>query len=295
MHTSPPAAAFRRPDLHCHSVFSDGTQTPEALADMARSNGVDLWALTDHDTVDGIALARAAAREAGIAFLSGVEISVSLMNETVHIVGLGVDENHPGLLTGLAHIRHDRLARAQRMADGLAEAGIPGAFDGAMQYVRNPDLVSRAHFARWLVAQGVCRHTQEVFGRYLTPGKPGYVPHVWATLQDALGWIADSGGIAVLAHPGRYRYDALQREQLHEQFTALGGQAVEVVTGSHRSSDVAFYARVAQERGLLASHGSDFHDPHESKIHLGQCPDMPEGLTPVWTRLQERIQRPALH
>ncbi|MBT0571605.1 PHP domain-containing protein [Curvibacter sp. CHRR-16] len=276
-------------DLHCHSVISDGTLTPEALAERAQRNGVELWALTDHDEVGGIARARQAARDLKLPFLSGVEVSVTFLRKTVHIVGLGFDDTHPLLVQGLANTRGGRAARAQEMAAGLAKVGIQGAYEGALQFVGNPDLISRTHFARFLVERGICQDTHEVFRRYLTEGKPGFVPHQWATLRDAVQWIHVAGGMAVIAHPGRYGFTANEEFALFTEFKALGGRGVEVVTGSHTTDEYVTYADMALEFGLLASRGSDFHSPDESHTELGTLPYLSGRLTPVWDALSNRI------
>ncbi len=281
--------AYANPDLHCHSVVSDGTLTPEDLAARAKAGGVDLWALTDHDEVGGQQRARAAAQAQGLACLTGVEISVTFADTTVHIVGLGFDPTNPELVQGLADTRDGRGPRAREMGAQLAQAGIPGAYEGALQYVGNPALVSRTHFARFLVDAGVCRDTQEVFRKYLVEGKPGFVPHRWARLGDAVRWITQAGGVAVVAHPARYRFNATLEYALFSEFKEHGGQGVEVVTGSHTPAEALRYAGVAREFGLLASRGSDFHSPTESHIDLGRLPPLPTDLTPVWSQLAERI------
>jgi predicted metal-dependent phosphoesterase TrpH len=277
-------------DLHCHSVVSDGTLSPEALAERAKANGVELWALTDHDEMGGLQRAAAAARANGIHFLTGAEISVTFAGETVHIVGLGFDAGDTALLQGLHDTRGGRQQRAMEMADGLAKVGILGAYDGALKFVGNPELISRTHFARFLVESGACSNTSEVFRKYLTEGKPGYVPHRWATLKDAVTWITQAGGVAVIAHPGRYKFTANEEYALFTEFKAHGGQAVEVVTGSHSPPEYIKYAETAKEFGLAASRGSDFHCPDESRIDLGALPYLPGELTPVWTLLADRIQ-----
>jgi predicted metal-dependent phosphoesterase TrpH len=278
-------------DLHCHSNVSDGTLTPEALAQRASANGVELWSLTDHDELAGQHRARAAAHAAGLPYLCGVEVSVTFADTTVHIVGLGLDPDHEPLRAGLAATRGGRERRAREMADDLARVGIPGAFEGALRYVGNPDLISRTHFARHLVDAGVCATTYEVFHRFLTEGKPGYVPHRWASLGDAVRWITGAGGMAVIAHPGRYRFTPTEEFALFSEFIAHGGRGVEVVTGSHTSADYLKYADMAMEFGLLASRGSDFHSPEESHTDLGALPDLQGRLTPVWSALQDRVQR----
>ena len=277
-------------DLHCHSVVSDGTLTPEALAARAAANGVQLWALTDHDEVGGQQRAAAAARAHGMRYLTGVEISVTFASETVHIVGLGFDAADRALVTGLRATRGGRGERAREMAAQLAQVGIEGAYEGALKFVGNPELISRTHFARFLVEQGHCKDTYEVFRRYLTEGKPGFVPHHWATLKDAVHWITDAGGLAVVAHPGRYKFSANEEWALFEEFKAHGGRAIEVVTGSHSPAEFIEYADKALEFDFAASRGSDFHSPDESRVDLGTLPPLPAHLTPVWSLLESRIQ-----
>ncbi len=277
-------------DLHCHSVVSDGTLTPEALAARAKANGVELWALTDHDEVGGQARAAAAAKAQGMKYLTGTEISVTFANQTVHIVGLGFDAEDPRIVQGLQRTRGGRSERAQEMSAGLAQVGIHGAYEGALKYVGNPELISRTHFARFLVEAGVCQDTPEVFRNYLTEGKPGFVPHRWAALKDAVQWITQAGGAAVIAHPGRYNFTANEEYALFTEFKAHGGQGVEVVTGSHTPPEYLKYADMAREFNLVASRGSDFHSPDESRIDLGTLPWLPGQLTPVWELLSHRIQ-----
>ena len=278
-------------DLHSHSRFSDGTLEPEALARRVAAAGVELWALTDHDEIGGLARAREAAHAAGLDVLSGCEISVSFAGETVHIVGLGFDADNAALQAGLAATRGGRLARAQAMADGLARAGLPGALEGALKFVSNPELVSRTHFARWLVETGVCPDTHSVFRRYLKEGLPGFVDHRWASLREAVGWITGAGGLAVIAHPARYRFSPSAEYALLSEFVAHGGRGIEVVTASHGTADQIRVAGLAEEFGLLASRGSDFHSPEESRCEPGDLPDLPGRLTPVWEALEHRVER----
>jgi len=277
-------------DLHCHSTISDGTLEPEALAARAKANGVELWALTDHDELGGQRRARDAARALGLAYLTGVEISVTFIGTTVHIVGLGVDSDDAALREGLAATRGGRGARAREMADELAKVGIAGAYEGALRHAGNHALISRTHFARHLVETGVCADTQEVFRRFLVEGKPGFVPHRWATLGDAVGWIVAAGGVAVVAHPARYKFSPTEEYALFTEFKGHGGRGVEVTTGSHTAAEYVKYAATAREFGLAASRGSDFHSPDESHTDLGQLPYLPGELTPVWELLADRIQ-----
>jgi 3',5'-nucleoside bisphosphate phosphatase len=277
-------------DLHCHSVVSDGTLTPELLAERAKKNGVELWALTDHDEIGGQHRAAAAAKAQGMKYVTGTEISVTFIGVTVHIVGLGFNPDDIGMKTGLIKTRGGRRERAMEMSDGLEKVGIKGAFEGALKFVGNPDLISRTHFGRFLVETGVCKDTNEVFRKYLTEGKPGYVEHRWANLKDAVSWITQAGGVAVIAHPARYKFSANEEFALFTEFKSHGGQGVEVVTGSHTAAEYVTYAAVAQEFGLAASRGSDFHDPAESHTDLGTLPYLPGNLTPVWDLLADRIQ-----
>ncbi len=286
-----PAQNILNADLHCHSVVSDGTLTPETLAERAKSNGVELWALTDHDEIGGQHRAAAAARAQGLPYLTGTEISVTFAGETVHIVGLGFDADDAALQQGLRKTRGGREQRAMEMAESLARAGIHGTFEGALKFVGNPELISRTHFARFLVESGVCRETSEVFRKYLTEGKPGYVEHRWASLHDAVTWITQAKGIAIIAHPGRYKFTANEEYALFTEFKSHGGRGVEVVTGSHTRQEFVKYAETAKEFGLAASRGSDFHSPDESHTDLGTLPFLPGDLTPVWELLADRICR----
>lgn len=279
-------------DLHCHSVVSDGTLSPEALAARAKANGVGLWALTDHDEIGGQHRAMAAAQAQGLDYLTGVEISVTFANTTVHIVGLGFDAADAQLAQGLTATRGGRGERAQEMAMQLAQAGIHNAYEGALRFVGNPELISRTHFARFLVETGVCKDTPEVFRRFLTEGRPGYVPHRWAALGDAVRWITEAGGMAVIAHPARYKFSPSAEYALFSEFKQHGGRGVEVVTGSHTPAEYPIYADMAQEFGLAASRGSDFHSPDESHTDLGMLPPLPGQLTPVWQLLADRIMKP---
>ena len=277
-------------DLHCHSVVSDGTLTPEALAARAKANGVQLWALTDHDEIGGQERAMAAAKAEGMKYLTGVEISITFAGKTVHIVGLGFDHKNEALVQGLRNTRGGRSERAKEMSDGLAKVGIHGAYEGSLKYVGNPELISRTHFARFLVETGVCKDTSEVFRKYLTENKPGFVPHRWASLENAVTWITGAGGIAVIAHPARYGFTANEEFALFTEFKNHGGRGVEVITGSHSSADALQYADTAIEFELAASRGSDFHSPEESHTDLGTLPWLPGQLTPVWDLLSDRIQ-----
>ncbi|HRL22729.1 MAG TPA: PHP domain-containing protein [Alcaligenes sp.] len=276
------AQAFLPVDLHCHSVFSDGVLTPAELAERAHANGVRLWALTDHDEVSGLSQARAHAQDRGMVFVDGVEISVTWAGHTVHVVGLGINPAHPGLRASLHAMRVGRQARARAIGDRLADLGFAHAYDGALPFAANPELVSRTHFARFLVQQGHCADLGEAFRRYLGDGKPAFVPTRWASLTQAVEWIRQAGGKAIIAHPGRYDLDDTRSHALFSQFQDLGGVGIEVLTGSHTAQEYAIYAQVARRYGFQVSCGSDFHGPSEGRIDLGGLPPLPAGLVPVW-------------
>lgn len=271
-------------DLHCHSNISDGALAPEVVVERAARNGVEWLALTDHDEVAGVARAQAHAEALGLGFVRGVEVSVTWAGKTLHIVGLGIDPTDPTLVAGLAHTRSGRHMRAHEIAAQLAHVGIPDAFEGAMRYAGNPDLVGRNHFARYIVERGVCDDVREVFGRFLVEGKPGYVPHRWAALRDAVAWIRGAGGVAVIAHPARYRFDDPMLHTLIDEFLEAGGEGIEVVTSAHTRDEMRRFASLALQRGLAASRGSDFHAPGESRVDLGALPPLPDSVVPVWAR-----------
>lgn len=269
-------------DLHCHSTRSDGLLAPAEVVARAAGRGVRTLALTDHDEVSGLREAHEHAADAGMELINGVEISVTWSGRTLHLVGLHIDPENQELTAGLKQIRGGRQYRAASIAAGLEQAGIEGSLVGARSYASNPELVGRTHFARFLVERGHARDVHSVFRKYLTAGKPGYVPHQWASLEQAVHWIKVSGGMPVLAHPGRYKLDDAERESMLSSFVGMGGAAVEVVTGSHTPEQYGTWARYAQRFGLLASAGSDFHGPGESRRDFGELPELPAGCTPAW-------------
>ena len=277
-----------RYDLHAHSTASDGTLSPTALVERAHTNGVDVLALTDHDTLAGLAEAQTAANRLGLGFLTGVEISVTWEGATIHIVALDVDPANPVLQAGLKQLGDFRDWRALEMGQRLAKAGVAGAYEGA-RALSNGTLISRTHFARYLISQGRARDMRDCFRRYLTKGKPGHVPGQWATLDEVLGWIHAADGRAVIAHPARYDLTRAKLRRLVGDFAALGGAAMEVVSGSHAPADVQLMAGIARDFDLHASVGSDFHDPAQSWADLGRCSMLPPDCKPVWTLFSHRI------
>jgi 3',5'-nucleoside bisphosphate phosphatase len=271
-----------RYDLHCHSTYSDGLLPPAAVVARAAERGVDVLALTDHDVVDGLPEAIAAARDAGIVLVCGSELSVTWRDNTIHVIALRIDPDNAILLEGLATIRGGRGERARLMGEGLAAAGIDGAYEGARRYVTNVDLVSRTPFARYLVEAGHARNARDCFDRYLTHGKPGYVAHAWASLTEAIDWIHAAGGQAVIAHPGRYRVSPAGMRKLLSEFADTGGDGIEILSPSHTPAQYAEFATHARVLGLRGSCGSDWHGPGENWMDFGDLPDLPASVVPIW-------------
>lgn len=284
-------------DLHMHSIASDGTLSPDEVVRLAADSGVDVIALTDHDVTDGLAEARAAAARRGIGFIAGVEISVTWNGRLLHIVGLGIDERHQGLQLGLAGLRDSRRLRAARIAEKLERCGIPDALKGVAAYA-NGAVISRSHFARFLVETGRVRNAEQAFRRYLRRGKPAYAPMQWASLAQAVEWITGAGGTAVIAHPMRYELSASQLRVMVADFKACGGEAIEVIGSGHDVSEYGRLAALANEFGLLASCGSDFHDP-AGRVLPGRYPALPSDCVTIHARLQSyldgRAQPPSRH
>jgi hypothetical protein len=273
-------------DLHAHSIASDGSLTPTELVARARSRSVDVLALTDHDVTDGLDEATHAAQQHGIRLIPGVEVSVTWNGATVHILGLGIDPANDVLQRGLQTLRDFRSWRAEEIARRLEKAGISGALEGAKQYATG-SLISRTHFAHYLVDMGHAKDLQAVFKRYLVHNKPGHVPGQWATLAQAVQWINAAAGQAVIAHPARYRLSATKMRRLLEEFKSCGGVGLEVVSSSHSQSDCITMARHAKTYELLASRGSDYHGPKHAWVELGKIPPLPDECQPIWSSWQQ--------
>lgn len=269
-------------DLHAHTIRSDGTLTPTELVARARANGVGTLALTDHDVTDGLAEARAAAVAFDVRLIPGVEISVTWQRQTVHIVGLDIDPDHVALQEGLSRLREFRWWRAQEIGGRLKKKNIDDAFTQARRLARG-QVVSRTHFARFLVARGYVSNMAQAFKYYLGRGRVAHVPGQWAPLDDAVGWIRGAGGVAVIAHPARYRLTSGKLRRLLEEFRECGGGAIEVTTGSQAASETDHLSRLAVSYGLMASTGSDYHGPEKPWVDLGKLPALAPELTPVWS------------
>ncbi|MDX1344711.1 MAG: PHP domain-containing protein [Sedimenticolaceae bacterium] len=270
-------------DLHTHSTASDGTLTPAELVSHAAGAGVETLALTDHDTTSGIEEARQAASLLHeLSLVPGIELSVTWNRQTVHIVGLGIDPNDNHLQQGLVRIMEFRQWRAEEIGRRLSLVGIEDAYRHA-KALSNGRLISRTHFGRYLVKIGKAKDMRDVFRHYLVAGKPGHVAGEWATLEEAIGWIHHAGGQAVIAHPARYRMTRTKLRKLIGQFRECGGEAIEVVSGSHSKDDMFTMARHAADFDLLASAGSDFHSPEHTWNSMGRLPQIPHGIPPVWS------------
>jgi predicted metal-dependent phosphoesterase TrpH len=276
-----------QPDLHTHSTASDGSLRPAELVARARASGVEVLALTDHDTLSGLDEAVSCAARMGVELIPGVEISVTWGGRTIHIVGLRVDQKNERLRQGLAQLCTYRVWRAEEIGRRLARAGVEGAYAGAAA-LSSGSLIGRTHFARYLVGRGLAQDVRGVFKHYLVRGKPGYVPSDWASLEDALSWIHAAGGQAVIAHPARYRFTRTKLLRLIGEFKALGGEGIEVVSGSHGRDDTLVFARHARDSALYASSGSDYHGPDTPWIELGRLPAVPAGCVPIWTSWPSR-------
>ncbi len=269
-------------DLHCHSTASDGTLTPQKLIQHAAEQGVDVLALTDHDTVAGLDEARQEADRQGIELINGLELSVTWKRQSLHIVALGVDVSYQPLLEGLKKIQDFRQWRGEEIARRLyKKANIPDALEGASEYAQGK-LLSRTHFARFLVEKGYVKGMQDAFTRYLKRGKSGYVSSEWTDFEQGLKWIQEAGGQAVVAHPARYEMTGTKLRTMLGEFKECGGVAMEVVSGSHSKNDYYVMADLAKRFELLASAGSDYHGPENPWIELGRLPPIPEGCTPIW-------------
>lgn len=268
-------------DLHSHSNISDGLLSPGELVAHAAAHGVRVLALTDHDDIGGLAEARQASLNYDLQLINGVEISVTWKKRTLHIVGLNIDPDNPALKSGLASVRQNRIDRAKLMALGLEKAGIHGSFEAASTYAEQ-SILTRMHFARFLVERQYAKDAKSVFKKYLVKDKPGFVDHQWMSLEAAVSLILGSGGVAVLAHPGRYDIRRTNMLLLLEEFRSLGGTAIEVVTGSHTPAQYIEYAKYAQMFDLKASQGSDYHGRGISFMEMGRLPALPANCVPVW-------------
>ncbi|MAH30864.1 MAG: phosphatase [Marinobacter sp.] len=276
-------------DLHCHSTASDGALSPEALIARAVEQGVSHLALTDHDTIAGLEVARGAASGSGLSLINGVELSCVWRSHTIHVVGLDFDERDPAFLTSLERQNENRWQRARMIADRLSRLNVDQLLERATK-VAGGDVPGRPHFAEVLVEDGVVPKVAHAFKRYLGTGKPGDVKACWPELPEVVQWIVAAGGIAVLAHPRKYRLTATRLRALTADFGRAGGKGIEVSVSGQSSGDLGFVAELARREKLWASQGSDFHFPGAPWCELGRIMKMPEGLEPVWHHFRQPIE-----
>ncbi len=273
-----------RADLHCHSTASDGYFKPAQLVAHAAAANIELLALTDHDTTAGLDEAAAAAQAHGLNFLSGVEISVSWEGKTLHLLGLDIDPGCPELRAGLGLIQQTRVRRAIAIAQQLEKLGVQAPLPRAEALAAGGQ-VTRTHFARLLVEDGLVTDMKQAFKRFLAAGKPAFVSTQWASLEEAIDWIHAAGGLAVLAHPLRYKFTNAWRQRMLHAFKSAGGDALEVSGGSSQQAhELETCARDALRHELLASAGSDFHSPDQRWLRYGRLAPLSSRLTPVWTQ-----------
>ncbi|MBL4608419.1 MAG: PHP domain-containing protein [Pseudomonadales bacterium] len=268
-------------DLHSHSIFSDGDLTPEDLIREASAGGVNVLALTDHDTVDGLPRAEAAAKIAGITLVDGVEISTRWEKLDIHILGLGVDVNNSTLIDGLKFHQTERVTRAQQVSKKFEKLGIEGMWEEVSQQVKT-HYVGRPDFARVLIKRGVVNNFQSAFTKYLAAGKPAYVATDWASIPEAVSWITAAGGVALVAHPGRYRITRTKLAKLLACFKESGGEGMEVLYSGQALSKTQDLARLSKQFGLVASAGSDFHGFSYPGMRFGALAEMPSGCETLW-------------
>ncbi len=271
-------------DLHCHSTASDGVLSPTELVQRAHEYGVTSLALTDHDTVAGLSEAQIAATATGIKLIPAIELSTSWQNKCFHIVGLGINPDYPPLVEAIRNLQTMRTERAEKIAEKLEKKRIPGALD-AVKKAAGQGMITRTHFADFLLSQFHVSTQQEAFDRYLGAGKAAYVATTWSDMELAINWITQSGGVAVLAHPLRYKLTASWIKRVLAAFKEAGGQGIEVVTGRYNSDEIRTVAGYATRFELAGSVGSDFHSPANQWVELGRLAPLPENIKPVWELL----------
>jgi hypothetical protein len=277
-------------DLHCHSTASDGDLTPVALFDMANDSGLDLFAITDHDTIAGYLQLSDFLIEQGspsdMRLISGVEFSCLWKKIGVHIVGLGFDASHPVMTQAIARQAMAREQRGLEIAEKLFKKGITGAYEGALRYCdQQPWRIGRPHFARYLLDAGHVATRQQAFDRWLGAGKCGDVKNAWPSIEEAVGWITGSGGVAVIAHPVKYKMTNMKLRSLLADFASCGGQAIEVAGGGQTAELTRYLARLCLDFDLYASGGSDFHGAAMPWYKLGEVSPIPDTCKPVWDLL----------
>ena len=271
-------------DLHNHSYYSDGVFSPSEVVRFADEAGCDLFALTDHDTTDGLVEARQMADKLSVDLVSGVEISAFWRNMTIHIIGLDIDINNDILQAGLVHNQQLRKERAEKIALGLWRAGIKDALEKT-QALSKTDMLTRTHFAQMLIGEGYCKDMKSVFRRYLTGKKPGGVRVEWKNIDEVVGWIHAAGGQAVLAHPFRYRMTNTKIKNMIIDFKEVMGDGIEVVNATSTDEEISLSNQWAKEYKLLSSCGSDYHGWKNQRIQIGCLRELPDLDNAIWRYL----------
>jgi len=269
-------------DLHCHSLASDGALTPQHVVERAHANNVQMLALTDHDTVAGFAEASATAAQLGLQFVAGIELSSQWSGVGIHVVGLAIEPDSPQLTIVLAGQSQKREARAQLIGKKLAKLGFENCYEGAKKIAGDSEL-GRPHFARYMVEQGYVEDHSSAFNKYLGAGKVGDVKSQWPEIDEVVSWIHAAGGYAVLAHPDKYKLTRMKLRRLLTHFKDVGGDAMEVVSGSQNKNVTDYFARLCEEFDFYASCGSDFHNPNTQWCDLGKVAPLPKDCRPIWS------------
>lgn len=272
-------------DLHCHSYYSDGTLSPTQLLEYAKEREITHLALTDHDTLDGLAEAQIAANEYDIELINGLELSCTWENQLLHVVGLNVDPSNKELRKGVKENQQRRLERAESMFEDFEQHDI-FLRESVAQQIQNRGVPTRPHFAQALVEAGYAKDKKQAFKRYLVRGKPGYIPMVWPGLDDIGKWITSAGGIAVLAHPNRYKFTRTKLSRLISEMIPQGITGMEVSTSTTDKSQSKMLGDLATQFGLSSSIGSDFHSMDQPWARLGCAEELSKDLTPVWAKFQ---------
>jgi predicted metal-dependent phosphoesterase TrpH len=279
MQREPYMLTVMRADLHTHSNASDGTLSPDELLAQAQAAGVELLSITDHDTVAGLHALQNHTN--GCRLIPGIELSTNWRKTAIHVIGLNIDPNNETLGNGIERQQEARRQRASAIAAKLGKLGFTDTLEGATRIAGSAG-IARPHFALHLVETGQVKSVKDAFRKYLGPGKAGDIRELWAELDEVMSWIHAAGGVAVLAHPAKYKLSNLKLEELTRDFRLAGGDALEVISGRQDSSLTVRLGKLANRHGLLASCGSDFHEPGRNWGQLGEVAALPAGCSPVW-------------
>ena len=279
-------SSYSEIDLHTHSNKSDGELSPAELIYKAANNGIRILALTDHDTVSGLEDAKKAAIKNSINLVNGIELSTQWDNKTIHIIGLNIDGKNTLITEKCKKLKEMRKERAKKISLKLSKVGIQGAYEYTKKIVKNGN-ITRYHFAQFLIEKKYARNLTDVFKRFLVKNKPGYVSTNWPNLDETINLINIAGGVAVIAHPLRYKITATKLRKLIKEFKNCGGKAIEVITSHNILKEVVIASDYAKKYNLAASIGSDFHNEKTSWNKLGGLPLLPDNLLPVWKLWKE--------